>query len=687
MKKALLITLALLFSVATFAQSRGVLINEKFDSTKIPSGWKVMGKGTQNWSIKNTDLAGGEPNELDLFWDPGFDGISRMVMAPVDLTNINALAVSFKHHLDYYPYYDGICLIGLATSSDEGTTWNIGWSQAYDKTDKYVVDEIITTPDMGKANVLICLYFEGNTDIINSWQFDNILIFAQEENDAELLSVDVPENLGNGYNNVSFSVRNLGTSNIETFEAKYQIEGQDTFVSETFSTDIEPFGTRQFTFGQNNLFETGDITLNIEVTSVNGVNDEYTDNNSNSKEITVGMRTAQKIPMIEHFSSSTCFPCVYTNKGMDTLTQNNAGKYTYVKYPMNGPGTGDPYYYSECNTRRVYYGVNDVPTLFLDGNLKLTDAVPQDKLDNSYNEPSFFDIRGSFTMEDGTIKVIADFMSYIDMEGLRTYITVNEKTTTGNIGSNGETEFHHILMKMLGSAQGKTVNFKAGKYQRFEFSFDMTSTNVEELDDLEVAIWIQNPKTKEIYNSRFAYDYTEHVYPARNLSITTVGEDPRVQLTWEAPEANTPMSYYIYVDGKLVAMDVKALTYTDQHSVWNIYDDKTHYIEVVAIYDNGKRSVGTIGKMSDVVNVKEIEDHQRNVNIYPNPAKDEIHVSSEERIEEVRIYNINGQQTTVNSQQTSSTGMTINISNLNSGVYFIKIDTERGNIVKRFIKN
>ena len=105
MKKALLITLALLFSVATFAQSRGVLINEKFDSTKIPSGWKVMGKGTQNWSIKNTDLAGGEPNELDLFWDPGFDGISRMVMAPVDLTNINALAVSFilRWNLSYRP--------------------------------------------------------------------------------------------------------------------------------------------------------------------------------------------------------------------------------------------------------------------------------------------------------------------------------------------------------------------------------------------------------------------------------------------------------------------------------------------------------------------------------------------------------------------------------------------------------
>ena len=69
---------------------------------------------------------------------------------------------------------------------------------------------------------------------------------------------------------------------------------------------------------------------------------------------------------------------------------------------------------------------------------------------------------------------------------------------------------------------------------------------MEELNDLEVAMWIQNPTTKEIYNSRFAYEYTDHVYPAQNLNITTIEDDPNLKLTWEAPEGNTPDSYYIY---------------------------------------------------------------------------------------------------------------------------------------------
>lgn len=74
-----------------------------------------------------------------------------------------------------------------------------------------------------------------------------------------------------------------------------------------------------------------------------------------------------------------------------------------------------------------------------------------------------------------------------------------------------------------------------------------------------------------------------------------------------------------------------------------------------------------------------------NVNIYPNPAENEIHISSEDRIEEVTIYNVNGQQTTINGQQ-ATTESIINISSLNAGVYFIKIKTDNQIITKPFIK-
>ena len=686
MKKTLLLTIALLLNAAVFAQSRATLLNESFDKTSLPSGWKVMGDGAKNWSIAKSDNAGGTPNELDLFWDPIFEGTSRMVMTPLDLTNVPAIAISFKHYLDYYPYYEGTCTIGIATSSDNGATWNDGWRQEYDRTDRYVVDEIIKTDDMGKANVLVCLYFEGSTNDINSWQFDDILIFSQETNDAELTSVDVPSNLGNGYNNVTFTVRNLGTSTIESFEAKYQVEGSVNFISETFETNIETFASEQFTFKKANLFSEGDVTLNVEVTSVNGEDDDFNDNNINSKDIFVGMSTVQKIPMIEHFSSSTCFPCVFTNKDMDTLTQNNAGRFTYVKYPMNGPAPGDPYYISDCNTRRTYYGVNNVPTLFLDGTTKFTNAISQEKMDISYNTPSFFDIRGSFTLNDNTITVIADFMPYINIKNLKAYVTVNEKTTTKNIGNNGETEFHHILMKMLGSPSGTKLDFEAGTYQRLEFSYDMSSTNVEELDDLEVAIWIQNPTTKEVLNSRFAYEYTEHVYPAQNVNITITGNDPKAVVSWEAPSQGTPDGYNIIIDGKLIKENIEGLTFTDESSVWNVYDGLRHIIEVVAVYEGGRRSVSAIGKINDMVNIDEFKENQIACNIYPNPVEDELTIATEANVEEIAIYDIYGR--TMRQQVNKTTGQqVVEVANLETGIYFINIKTDKGNIVRRFIKN
>ena len=71
--------------------------------------------------------------------------------------------------------------------------------------------------------------------------------------------------------------------------------------------------------------------------------------------------------------------------------------------------------------------------------------------------------------------------------------------------------------------------------------------------------------------------------------------------------------------------------------------------------------------------------------LYPNPVNDRLYIETEVEIEEVAIYNITGvmvgQQTTDNRQQTLS----IDVTGLNSGVYFVKINTEKGNIVKRFI--
>ena len=47
----------------------------------------------------------------------------------------------------------------------------------------------------------------------------------------------------------------------------------------------------------------------------------------------------------------------------------------------------------------------------------------------------------------------------------------------------------------------------------------MSNTFNEEIEDLEIAVWIQDIDTKEILNSRYLYEYCEHPYPAQNLKL------------------------------------------------------------------------------------------------------------------------------------------------------------------------
>ena len=155
--------------------------------------------------------------------------------------------------------------------------------------------------------------------------------------------------------------------------------------------------------------------------------------------------------------------------------------------------------------RKDYYNVTGAPQLFIDGIDQGGYAITQNLLNERLNTPSYIDIKGAFKMEGNTITVSADVMALVNMPETRVYISVNEKTTTGNVGYNGETEFHHIMMKMLEDAEGNATSFQVGETKHFEFSYDMSSTFMEETNDLEVAVWAQDYVSYEIYNSHFLY--------------------------------------------------------------------------------------------------------------------------------------------------------------------------------------
>ena len=590
MKKTLLFAFALLFATAAMAQTRTTYLEESFNGTSIPSGWSVVGAGTNNWSISATDNAGGQANELHLNWSPQFSGISRFVSPVIDLSGVNSVVISFKHMLDYY---ESNATLGIATTSNGGSTWNQAWSQPFTSDALGTITQMINTADVGSANFQFCIFYSGSSYNYDHWYFDDIKVFTLENLDVAVTGTTMPDIQGIGNLTVNLGVMNYGSTQVTSITASYEVDDAEP-VSQTFTVNLGSLATTSLNFTQPIVLENpGAYTVTMRVLQVNGQEDDIAENNMLIKAVSVPLDNVQRIPMIEHFSSSTCPPCVSVNTSMNTFCNNNPGRFTYTKYQMNWPGNGDPYYTAEGGVRRTYYGVSAVPFIELDG-ASNSGSVNQNVFNQHANQPGYFDVRGSFTTDGNTIHVIADVMPYVDVEA-RVYVSVNEKVTTGNVGTNGETSFHHVFMKMLPNAEGSTFAFTAAEMQRLEFTQNLSGTHVEEMSDLEVSIWVQNYGSKYVYNSHFAYEYTDiHPYPVENLTLTA--DDNNMTATWNAPTEGNPTGYKVYVNGEVVEENTTATTYSFEGN-----PDQFYVVGVEALYADNKISVRAVATLAEAL--------------------------------------------------------------------------------------
>ena len=89
-----------------------------------------------------------------------------------------------------------------------------------------------------------------------------------------------------------------------------------------------------------------------------------------------------------------------------------------------------------------------------------------------------------------------------------------------------------------------------------------------------------------------------------------------------------------------------------------------------------------IAHLIDVTSVD--ENAQQIVSIYPNPVNDKLIIEAQETISNVEIYNLTG--ALVVSQECNSKKVEMEVSELQSGVYFIRMTTANATETRRFVK-
>lgn len=165
--------------------------------------------------------------------------------------------------------------------------------------------------------------------------------------------------------------------------------------------------------------------------------------------------------------------------------------------------------------------------------------------------------------------------------------------------------------------------------------------------------------------------------PAPTGLYATVEEgteyDNVINITWDAvADAET---YSLLINGE---------EYNDLTETSFVYE--TNEYGLFEIYLSTECASGPSNQSYIAVEIVDddnvIEEYENKFNIYPNPVNDILVIDTDEEIEEINIYNIVG----ISVFKVNNIKHDINVSDFAEGVYFISIKTDKGEVVKRFIK-
>ena len=160
--------------------------------------------------------------------------------------------------------------------------------------------------------------------------------------------------------------------------------------------------------------------------------------------------------------------------------------------------------------------------------------------------------------------------------------------------------------------------------------------------------------------------------PVQNLAAAVEGNT--VTLTWEAPAEGTPTGYVINRNGVEVAV-VTDLTYVDEHLAW----ETTYNYTIVAQYEGG---VSLPEAVSATIGVDAIGENEVVLGIYPNPADDVLNINANAESFEYQMLNSIGQ---VVMSGVANGSAELNVSDLENGVYFLKVIANGGAKVEKVI--
>lgn len=322
-----------------------------------------------------------------------------------------------------------------------------------------------------------------------------------------------------GNNTISGVIKNIGTTTITSLTLNYTINGGPAVSDIVTGISIPPLS--DYTFSQAtpwNVASSGIYNLQCYASDLDGSNvDQNTFNDARDKVINVLTAIVIRIPLFEVFTSSTCAPCQPGNLNFHSIIDTiNSAQHVSIKFQQDFPGTGDPYTTDESLNRRAFYAINSIPRMENDGGWDgNANSFTYQLYTDARAIPAQYDMIATYT-EDLAAKTFSAKVLYsplFDATGSQLYTAIIENTTNLNVKTNGETDFFHVMKKMLPDDNGTTLsNIPAGTWDSVSVTYTFNGNyrlpsdgqaaniidnsiehSVEQFNDLAMVGWIQDP--------------------------------------------------------------------------------------------------------------------------------------------------------------------------------------------------
>ncbi len=249
-------------------------------------------------------------------------------------------------------------------------------------------------------------------------------------------------------------------------------------------------------------------------------------------------------------------------------------------------------------------------------------------------------------------------------------------------------------IKLTWDAVSNATSYKV--YSEIAFVAEVTETtytveNLLEGTNYCFTVKALNEAGESVASEQACDETPKKIEAPKNLTVTVTGSTT-VSLSWDPVEG--AIGYGIHSNGLYIGSTSGVTTNVKQLLPNTRYCFTVMTITEMTEIDGENYITGCSDESEEVCATTEpdgVEELEAAFNIYPNPVENELFIETEMNVEEISIYDVYGRlcRTDASNASTSNAMDTFNVSvrGLNSGIYFINIKTDKGNVVKRFVKN